>query len=165
MLIGPRPHPLERLSWSERFRVVADRRRTRLGLDALQLRILRALAGRRAEVSAIGSPPGDSPRGGPARYGGWLAGSGVGQMRPVEVSVANRRLSGRVSAEAAESLRVAMGSGPVVLVDAGRYGPYWTLAFATPLEVLVVLADWVVLRPGPGGTAGDQRLPALRAGD
>ncbi len=75
-----------------------------------------------------------------------------------------RRLVGRVSAEAEASLAEAIRSGPVRLVGAGRYGPYWTLNFQAAREVLIVLADRVALWAGAGDPPGRRRVPALRAG-
>ena len=92
------PSSARTASWTERSGG-PERRRTRRGLDALQLRILRAAAGRRAEVYC--HQLGSGGRHPPARRGTRLVrGPGVGQMRPVELIVAERRLVGRVCAEA-----------------------------------------------------------------
>lgn len=164
MAIGKGPHPLERLTWSERLRWSHDRRRTLRAVDAFQLDILRGVADDGAEVySVVVAGPLDARRAG-------SPGPGPAGLRPVEVTVGERRFAGRVSAQAQVRMEAALRSGGLRLVGAGRYGRYWTFGFecletrGRAAEVLVVLADQVVLLPGAGGAATDRRVPALQRG-
>jgi hypothetical protein len=176
-----RPHPLERLSRIEQLRWAGQRRKTRRALDALHLRILRAAAAGQASVHSLLSwdpawswDPGrrrdtgcseESGCSGDSGYSGDSGGDGRrGPVRAVELEVGERRLVGLVSAEAEASLAAAIRSGPVRLVGAGRYGPYWTLNFQAAREVLIVLADRLTLWAGAGDPPGRRRVPALRAG-
>jgi hypothetical protein len=163
MAIGIRPHPLERLTWSDRLRWARERRQILRAVDAFQLQILRSAADRGTEVYSVVAPYLPDPRPTDCRWPG-------ARLRAVEVALGERRLAGRVSSEALVRMETAVRAGRVRLVGAGRYGPYWTFVFdcleprGHAGESLVVLADRVVLLPGAGGTATDRRAPALQFG-
>ncbi len=135
-------HPLDRLSRADRRHWHRLEHQARAGLDAQQLRRLRALAGDRATVDAVAPLEVASP---------WVI---VQELR-----IGGWRLVGRVPGRAAAVLDAAVACGPLWLAAAGRYGPYWTLTFGGRRAPVAVLVSGLVVARREGGLGAQLRSP------
>ena len=142
MTIPAQSHPLDRLSRSDRRRWRRLDRQAQVALDAQQLRRLQGLAGCQTRLESV-SPVGD----------------GSPWVQVMELSVGGWRLVGRVPTRAGAVLEAALGTGPVLLTTAGRYGPYWTLGFGGP--PLVLLVNRLTVLPADGGVDSASQGPGL----
>jgi hypothetical protein len=148
MTSPPPSHPLDRLSRADRRRWRRLDAGARAVLDAQQLRRVRCLADDRATVDSVRCLEASSP---------WVSVLAVG--------VGGWRLVGRVAAWAGALLEAAVASGPVEVVAAGRYGPYWTLGFHGPAAPVTLLVSHLVVSEAHGGAGDDVRWPDMqRAG-
>jgi hypothetical protein len=139
--------PIDALSRAERRRWRRLDRQVRRAHESEQLVLLGKLGAAAAEVSSItpstlvaSSPP----------------------VSQVELTIAGRRVVGRVPLTALADLHAARGAGPLRLAGAARYGPYWTLTFNGSRAPLVVLADAVWVSGQAGGAGCDEAGPVLQ---
>lgn len=135
--------PASRVSRSERRRWQAIVRRLEHAFESDHLSTLRNLAAGRAPVQRLWSPG----------AGGLLTG-------PVQLMAGERRLAlARVQTQAWRRLSAAVGTGPVALAGAARYGRGWALTFRGPHAEVTLLADHVRFLPSDGGEVGDCGSP------
>jgi len=148
------PDPVEQLSRVERRRWLQQMRQAQRAHEADQLAILHGLAAELAELGSVSTTDQHQVQGVTSAAAG-----------PVEAVIGERHLiAGRVSRAAWATLEAAVGKGrgPVRLVGAGRYGPYWTLMFEAGLARLIVLADRVVLIQRGTRGASETTPPVLQ---